>query len=183
MRFPPRLTTSRTVLRAWNVDDALLLKTAIDSNKDHLKPWVPWATGEETPLEDTQARVTLFAEEFTTDRNWLYAVFTSDESRVIGGAGLHDRIGLGGLEVGYWIDRDHINQGLATEVAGAIAEMAFADPALQFLEMHIDARNVASARVPQRLGFTMVELREESGKVAGDPPVSMMIWRRERGQT
>ena len=182
MRFPPRLTTPRTVLRAWNVDDALFLKTALDYNKDHLKPWVPWATGEETPLEDTQARVTLFAEEFATDKNWLYAVLTPDERRVIGGTGLHNRIGPSGLEVGYWIDKDHINQGLATEVAGTIAEVAFTDPELQFLEMHIDARNLASARVPARLGFSLVELREEPGKFAGDPPVTMMIWRRERGE-
>lgn len=180
MRFPARITTDRTVLRAWREDDGLLLKQAIDYNKDHLKPWVPWATGEETPLEDAQARVTTFAADFAADRNWLYAVLPPDEQRVIGGTGLHDRIGPAGLEIGYWIDRDHVNQGLATEVAGAIAEMAFTDPELQFLEMHIDARNVASARVPARLGFGMIALREEPGKFAGDPPVSMMIWRLQR---
>ena len=123
------------------------------------------------------------AAEFAADRNWLYAVLSPDEQRVIGGVGLHDRIGPGGLEVGYWIDRDHINQGLATEVAGALVDLALADLEISFLEMHIDARNVASTRVPQRLGFAMVEMREEPGKFAGEPPVTMTIWRRERRES
>jgi RimJ/RimL family protein N-acetyltransferase len=182
MRFSPRLTTPRTVLRAWNAADGAILKAAIDHNKDHLKPWVPWANGELTPLEETERRVATFAEEFAAGRNWLYAVLTPDEQRVIGGTGLHDRIGPGGLEVGYWIDRDHINQGLATEVAGAISEVAFTAPELQFLEMHIDARNTASARVPQRLGYTMAELRQEPRFAEGEEMVSMMIWRLQRGE-
>jgi RimJ/RimL family protein N-acetyltransferase len=173
MRFPPRLVTPRTVLRAWNVDDGAILKSAIDYNKDHLTPWVPWATGEDTPLEETERRVATFAEDFAADRHWIYAVLTPDGQRVIGGTGLHNRIGPDGLEVGYWVDRDHINQGLATEVAGAMTDLAFTDPGVQFVEMHVDARNVASARVPQRLGFTMAELRT-------DQQVSMMIWRRNR---
>ena len=89
-------------------------------------------------------------------------------------------IGPGGLEIGYWIDRDHINQGLASEVAGALVELAFGDPALQFIEMHIDARNVASARVPERLGFSMVELRQQPAKPGSSEMVSMMIWRLTR---
>ena len=182
MRFPPRLTTARTVLRAWREDDGPLLKQAIDHNKDHLKPWVPWATCEETPLEAAQARVTTLAGDFAADRNWLYAVMSPDEQRLIGGVGLHNRIGPGGLEVGYWIDRDHINRGLATEVAGTLVEMALADPDVLLVEVHIDARNAASARVPQRLGFTMVEIREAPGKFAGDPPVSLMVWRLTRGE-
>ena len=182
MRFPSYLTTPRTVLRAWNADDGPILKAAIDHNKDHLKPWVPWATGEETPLDVASAKAASMAADFLADRHWLYAVLAPDGQRVIGGAGLHDRIGPGGLEIGYWIDRDHINRGLATEVAGAMVELAFGVPELQHLEMHIDARNTASARVPQRLHFTMVEMRQEPGKFAGDPPVSMMIWRLQRGE-
>jgi RimJ/RimL family protein N-acetyltransferase len=181
MRFPPRLITQRTVLRAWHADDGPLLKAAVDHNKHHLKPWVPWATGEDTPLPAASEKVASMAAEFAADRNWLYAVLSPDEQRVIGGVGLHDRIGPGGLEVGYWIDRDHINQGLATEVAGALVDLALADLQISFLEMHIDERNVASTRVPQRLGFAMVEMREEPGKVAGEPPITMTIWRRERG--
>lgn len=178
--FPPRLRTPRTVLRAWRAGDAPLLKAALDHNREHLKPWVPWATGEETPLEVVEARVAAMAADFAAGRHWLYAILAPDERRVIGGAGLHDRIGAGGLEIGYWVDRDHLNQGLATEAAGALVDLAFAAPGVRHLEMHIDARNVASARIPARLGFAVAELRQEPGRAAGDEPVAMMIWRLER---
>lgn len=180
MRFPSRLTTPRTVLRAWNADDGPILKAAIDHNKDHLKPWVPWATGAETPLAECEARVVSFATDFAMGKNWFYAVMTPDERRVIGGTGFHDRIGPGGLEIGYWIDREHVNRGLATEVAGALVGQAFSAAGVQFLEMHIDPRNVASTRVPERLGFRMVELRPEPARVGSEELISMMIWRRRR---
>lgn len=180
MHFPSHLTTPRTVLRAWNADDGSILKAALDHNKHHLKPWVPWATGEDTPLEAASEKAASMAADFVAGRHWLYAVLSPDELRVIGGTGLHDRIGPGGLEIGYWIDRDHVNRGLATEVAGALVAQAFSAPEVEFLEMHIDPRNMASTRVPERLGFQLVELRPEPARAGSDELSSMMIWRLRR---
>jgi RimJ/RimL family protein N-acetyltransferase len=174
------MVTPRAVLRAWRVEDGPLLKTALDHNREHLTPWVPWATGEVTPLAEVNERVALFAADFVAGRNWLYAVMSPDETQVIGGTGLHNRVGPGGLEVGYWIDRDHINRGLATEVAGAVTATGFGWPTLEYLEMHVDARNGASARVPERLGYTLAEVRDEPSRPGSSTVVSMMIWRMRR---
>lgn len=182
MRFPPRLTTARTLLRAWQPDDVPALKAALDRNKEHLQPWIPWATGEDTPLETVTARVKAFVDDFAADRNWIYGIFSPDGSSILGGTGLHDRIGPGGLEVGYWIDRGHINRGLGGEVAGALTDLAFGDPAVERVEMHIDARNLASARIPARLGFELAELRQKPERPGSEVEVTMMIWRQGRGR-
>ena len=180
MHFPARVITRRTVLRAWRDEDGPLLKAALDHNKAHLMPWVPWATGEDTPLEEAKARVALFAADFAAGKHWLYAVMSPDERQVIGGVGLHDRVGPGSLEVGYWIDRDHLHQGLATEVAGAITALGFGWPTLECLEMHVDTRNRASARVPERLGYSLAKVRQQPAKPGREEMVSIMIWRLRR---
>jgi hypothetical protein len=45
-----RILTPRLVIRCWNPVDAPLLKEAVDSSIDHLKPFMPWAHQEPTPL-------------------------------------------------------------------------------------------------------------------------------------
>jgi RimJ/RimL family protein N-acetyltransferase len=60
------------------------------------------------------------------------------------------------LEIGYWIDKDHTNQGIATEVARALTSAALSVPDVTFVEIHHDKANIASSRVPQKLGYAFV---------------------------
>lgn len=76
---------------------------------------------------------------------------------VIGSAGLHRRVGPDAVEIGYWIHVDHTRNGYATEVAKALTAAAFDVPGIDRVEIHHDKANIASAGVPQRLGFKLVE--------------------------
>jgi RimJ/RimL family protein N-acetyltransferase len=180
MRFPSEILTPRTRLRAWQPGDAPALKVALDENKHHLLPWIPWATGLDTPLEEIEQRVAGFVADFEAGRNWIYGIFDRDGGQVLGGTGLHNRIGEGGLEIGYWIDHRHLNRGLAGEVAAALTEQAFSVPSIDRVEMHIDARNLASARIPARLGFRLAELVQRPERPGSEVEVSIMIWRQTR---
>lgn len=180
MEFPTEIVTARTILRAWIPADAGPLKTALDANKAHLQPWIPWATGQDTPLEQVEEQVANFVADWEAGRNWVYGIWVPDRETILGGTGLHNRIGEGGLEVGYWVDHRHLNRGLAGEVAAALTELAFQQPEIERVEMHIDARNLASARIPARLGFTLAELRQRPERPGSDALVSIMIWRKTR---
>ena len=50
-------------------------------------------------------------------------VFSPNEESVLGASGLHTRFGDESREIGYWIQVDDVNQGLATEVAGALTKV------------------------------------------------------------
>lgn len=139
-----RIHTQRLVIRCWDPADAPLLKAAIDASLDHLRPWMPWA------------KVDLlrhFRGEFDLGRDLVYGVFCRDEREVLGGAGLHRRLGAGALEIGYWIHAAHVNQGLATEVAAALTRVAFEVNGVDRVEIHCDPANARSAAVPRKLGF------------------------------
>lgn len=170
-----RIATSRLVLRCWEPADAPLLKAATDMSIEHLRPWMPWAAHEPTTLEAKVALLRTFRGNFDLDRDYVYGIFDRDESAVLGGSGLHTRLGPGALEIGYWIRADAINQGLATEVAAALTRVAFEVNGVQRVEIHCVTANVRSAAVPRKLGF-----RHEATlprRIAhGDERRDEMIW-------
>ena len=130
-----------------------LLKDAVDSSVEHLRPWMPWAPAEPSPLEEQIVLLHGFRDDFHAGRNFVYGVFSEDESEVIGGAGLHDRVGEGGLEIGYWIRASRVGHGFATEVTAALTAVAFTICGVDRVELHIDPANEASLRIPAKLGF------------------------------
>nr|MBP7632054.1 GNAT family N-acetyltransferase [Acidimicrobiales bacterium] len=98
---------------------------------------------------------------------------------VVGGTGLHRRVGPGGLEVGYWVHAHHTRQGYATEIAHAVTEAAFTDPDIDRVEIHHDRANEASAAVPRALGFRYVDYRK-SEPVAPGETGAVCTWRTTR---
>lgn len=148
-----RVHTERTVVRCWNPSDAVLLKEAVDSSLDHLRPWMPWAQQEPEEVSAKVQRLRSFRGRFDLGQDFPYGIFEPGERKVVGGTGLHTRTGPGALEIGYWIRADHINRGLATEIAGALCRVAFEVHQVHRVEIRCDLRNVRSAAVPRKLGF------------------------------
>ena len=91
---------------------------------------------------------------FDLGQDYVYGIFNPEETRLLGGTGLHTRLGESELEIGYWIDKDHVNQGLVTESTSALIKVAFEIVHVHRLEIHCDPGNVASAAIPRKLGFT-----------------------------
>jgi RimJ/RimL family protein N-acetyltransferase len=179
--FPERIVTDRLLLRCWRPEDAPLLKATIDANLEHLRAWMPWAMDEPSPVEMVAERLAKFAENFHAGTDWVYAIFSPDEQRVLGGTGFHPRQGAGVLEIGYWIDKDHTRLGLATEVTRTLTAIAFTDPDTDVVEVRCNTHNTASARVPERLGYTLREVLRNDGLTPQGEPRDTMVWEMRRG--
>ena len=150
---PYRIETERLVLRCWEPDDAPLMKEAVDSSIEHLLPWMPWARDEPQSLDDKLELARRFRGEFDLGTQFVYGVFEPDESRVLGGSGLHPRGGEGSLEIGYWIRADSIGKGLATEVAAVLTRVGFEKFGLERVDVQVDPDNERSMSIPRKLGF------------------------------
>jgi len=149
-----RIETDRLVVRCYNPSDAQLLADSVAENIDHLKPWMPWAYFEPTPMEERVNRLKRFRGMFDLGQDYIYGIFNPEETKLIGGTGLHTRLGDSELEIGYWIHKDHINQGLVTESTAALIKVAFEIVHVHRIEIHCDPANLASAAIPKKLGFT-----------------------------
>jgi RimJ/RimL family protein N-acetyltransferase len=150
---PYRIETERLVVRCYEPSDAPLLKEAIDSSLEHLRPWMPWAHGEPQTLEEKIELVKAFRANYDTGENFTYGIFAADESELLGGTGLHPRIGPGGLEIGYWVRASATRRGIVTESAAALTRVGFELCGADRIEIRIEPRNEASLGVPRKLGF------------------------------
>jgi RimJ/RimL family protein N-acetyltransferase len=149
-----RIETRRLVIRCYQPSDAQMLADSVAESAEHLKPWMPWAHHEPEPFESRAERVKRFRGLFDLGEDYIYGIFNPEETRLLGGTGLHTRVGDEQLEIGYWIHKDFTNQGLVTESTAALVKVAFEVLLIHRLEIHCDPGNFASASIPRKLGFT-----------------------------
>jgi RimJ/RimL family protein N-acetyltransferase len=166
------------VVRCYEPEDAALLKDAVDRSLDHLRPWMPWTPDAPEPLDDVYERLRVFRAQYDRDENWIMGVFLPDESRQVGGTGLHPgREGEGGIEIGYFVAADAAGNGYATEVAAVLTRVAFACFDFDRVVIRVDPTNVASDRIPGKLGFTKeATLRRRLPQKTGSDLRDANIW-------
>lgn len=144
-------------LRSWRTADASALQHALKASEAHLRAWTPWVIDGRVPGQSLPARLTAHASAFSDGTEWVYGLFAPDDATVLGGVGLYPRVGPGALELGYWLAAYATGRGLATAAASALTTLALDEPSVERVEIRCDPRNVASARVPARLGFRIDE--------------------------
>lgn len=162
-RLPERIESPRLVIRRWRRDDVDALMAAVAESIEHLRPWMPWIADEPLGRAERLDLIDEWDEAWESGGDVVYGAFLRPElsrpglgSVVVGGTGMHRRLGPGGLEVGYWVHAGHTRQGYATEMARAVIDAAFADPAVDRVEIHHDRANEASAGIPRKLGLSYV---------------------------
>jgi len=174
MLTPPKTVDLQDfVLRAWSTVDAARLRAALDASDAHLRAWTPWVVDGRIPGMTLEQRLAQHEAEFAAGKEWVYGLFSTDGAEVLGGCGLYARIGAGALELGYWLAQGHTGRGLATRAAEALTRVAFTDPTVDRVEIRCDPGNAASARVPARLGYRVVEPKE---------PTDLQVWELTRAE-
>jgi len=171
---PPRLELRGFILRAWSTRDAPALAIALTASDAHLRQWTPWVVDGRVPGVSLEQRLAQHAADFAAGAEWVYGLFSSDETEVLGGCGLYPRVGPRAVELGYWLAAAHIGRGLATRAAAALTEVAFTSPTIDRVEIRCDPLNAASARVPRRLGYDL------TGLAAAEDGVELQVWHLSR---
>ena len=171
MAAPPLVhscETERLLLACWRVSDAVSLDAAVARSREQLLPWLPWAAEEPGGVEAALARILEWREAFEEGRDAHYGIFDRSGQSLLGAIGIHPRVGPDGLELGYWLTPDARGRGLATEAAAAATRVALELLRAHRVELHIDARNLSSTRVAERLGFRPeARLREWGRPIEG----------------
>lgn len=179
---PTRIETPRFVLRAWSADDAPLLRATLEASDAHLRAWTPWVVDGRVPGQSLERRLERHAEASAAGTEWVYGMFSPNGDELFGGCGLYPRVGPGAIEIGYWLSVRHTGRGLATEAAATLTRVAFSAPEIGSVEMRVDPRNVASARVPERLGYRVAGVVEPGKDSIAGSDAEITIWRLSRGE-
>ncbi len=178
LTLPAELVLGDIVLRRPDPQQAAAVVEAVNESLDHLRPWMAWAQ-QPAELEPTAVRLALAAEAFDLGGDATWTIFDVATEQVIGACGLHDRVGAGGRDVGYWVRVGWTGRGVASAAAAAVTAVAFEVLGLDRVEVRCDESNERSAAVPRRLGFQCVATVEG---FCGAPSDSgrTMIWAMRR---
>lgn len=171
---PEHLSHASVDLRRWRKSDAELCFRLVSESLAHLEPWMPWAT-ETYGLDDARDYLERCEDSWADGSAFQYLIMVGGAPA--GSAGLMARIGDGGLEIGYWVHPAYTGRGVATAASGALTEAAFALPAIDRVEIHHDILNLASERVPAKLGYSAVGTARSRFDLAPGDCGTVKVWR------
>lgn len=147
------IRTDRMVLRCYERDDVERVHREVLKNIEPLRPWMPWIEHEPMSLDERASLLRRFRGRFDVGEDFIYGIFEPTGTRLLGGCGLHPRVGPRSLEIGYWIVRDRWGEGLATEVAAALTRVGFERMGAHRMEIRVSPKNKRSLAIPRKLGY------------------------------
>ena len=152
-QLPGTLSTPRLRLERLRRSDAAPLRDAIAASLPELRRWLPWALDPLPDVAEMETRIARFRADFRRGVAMTWSLRDPGDDPIIGGIGLHGRIGHGALEVGYWLRTDRTGAGLMTEAVGAVTRLGFQVGQVRWMEIQCDPDNERSLAVPRRAGY------------------------------
>ncbi|MEK4062544.1 MULTISPECIES: GNAT family N-acetyltransferase [unclassified Paenibacillus] len=168
LSIPESFESERLLIRAPHWGDGLAVNEAVKESIEELRPWMPWANKVPT-VEESEASIRRSRLEFLERTDLRLLLFRKETGELIGSSGLH-RIDWQSrkFEIGYWVRSAFARQGYITEAVDAITKYAIQELQANRIEIRCDSRNVQSARIAERSGFTLEgTLRNDKCDVTG----------------
>jgi len=142
------------------MSDADELFAITDSNRDHLRPWMPWIGAVVSP-GDTRQFIQSVVDQRA--RNDGYQCAIRVDGAIAGIVG-HHRIDWANrlTSLGYWLAAGHQGKGIMTRSCGVLIDFAFDELDLNRVEISAATDNRKSLAVIDRLGFTAEGVRRQA---------------------
>lgn len=155
LSIPESFESERLLIRAPQWGDGLAVNEAVKESLEELRPWMPWAHTVPT-LEESEASIRRSRLEFLERSDLRLLLFLKETGDLVGSSGLH-RIDWQSrkFEIGYWGHTAFGKQGYISEAVNTITTYAIQELQANRLEIRCDSRNIQSARIAERSGFTL----------------------------
>lgn len=130
----------------------------LQSFEGHLEPYSPPMPQDQTPAEArraTREHILLALERWEEDLDYRFGIVLRESGKMVGQIGI-TRVVRGVSQsafVGYWVGRDHVNKGYATEATVLTMRYAFEYLNLHRLTLWIAPENASSLRIPAKLSL------------------------------
>ncbi len=145
-------------------------------NRGHLKPWEATSPTDASPSSvNENLGVPSFYEMVLRNNREARATHSLSLGIWVNNA-LAGQITLGGISygalrgahIGYWIDQDHANKGIATRAVIELTSFAFQELNLHRIEINLRPENEASRRVAEKAGYKFEGARARYLHIDGD---------------
>ena len=155
--IPEVIETSRLLLQVPKAGFGREVHEAILDGYDEYIKWVSWPSTPPPP-ESVEKDCRKHHAEFILRDFIRYLIIEKDSKRVIGRFGFPSLMAFWSIPqfgISYFIRKSARKQGYGTEATHALTLFAFKELKAQKVEIHCDAENTSSQRIPQALGFSL----------------------------
>jgi RimJ/RimL family protein N-acetyltransferase len=158
------IETDRLILRQPNIDDAIEVNGAINEMWHDLQLWMSWAFDGMNTLEATRDFITEFCVEQGRRGGLQLLGFDKDTGKFVVATGLTvtDETGDNEYTTGYWVAKDFLGKGYATEATKAVLKYAFNGHRAQRMLIDYYEDNEKSRPIIEKCGFTFVRTDAQS---------------------
>lgn len=171
--FPPTLITGRLALRPLSSEDAAAIfeRYAADPEVTRFMSWATHAT-----VDDTHKFLAMAPE--PGDTHWAICV---GEDPLPSGT-ISAFVRGHAVEIGYVLSRSHWGQGLMTEAAQAVIDLAWREPTVWRVHAHAHVDNTASQRVLEKCGLSREGVARRAARLPafGDTPQDAVMYSQVR---
>lgn len=164
MMFTYRLN-EESYLKLLDIEDAKHVFRLVDSNRVHLRKWLPWVDATRN-VADSRVFIEGTRKQFADGNGFQVGIWFKRE--LAGVAGFHgiDRANRK-TEIGYWLGDSFQGRGLMTETCRALVHHAFRVWDLNKVEIRCGTANFRSCSIPERLRFKKEGMIREAEFVNG----------------
>lgn len=155
-----------TYLKVPQPENAEELFNLIDSNREHLGKFLAWVEGNST-VEDSLNFINsldhgnIYSEKF--------ALCIVHRNKIVGIVDFHKgKTSSKSLEIGYWLAKEFIGQGLMTRSCAGFIDYAYKNSDVNRIVICTATRNFKSQAIPERLGFTKEGVGRQYGMINGE---------------
>jgi len=139
-------------IRTFQYEDIVPFYEAAIESIEHMREFMPWCHPEYS-ISESEAWVLSRAKSWADSEEYSFIIYSLENNELLGGAGInqinHDhKIG----NIGYWIRKKALNQGVASEAVSLVSDFGFSSLGLERLEIVMLPNNVASRRVAEKSG-------------------------------
>lgn len=152
------ILTPRLILRVPEGKDALEINAAMNEVWHELQLWMSWAHHGENTLEKTQSYINSIGE----SENIPLIGFCRETGKFAVSMGLMKRGDI--YETGYWVAKDFLGIGYATEATFATLRYAFNDLNTDAVFINYFEGNEKSRRIIEKLGFQKIGVLKKAHK-------------------
>jgi ribosomal-protein-serine acetyltransferase len=159
-------------LRLLEETDARELYDLIDTNRDYLARWMPWAASQ--TLAGAREFIGTTRRQLADDNGFQAAIVRG--GRIVGVCGFHavNRQHCS-TSIGYWLDEREQGQGIMTRSVQALVDHALREWGLHRVEIRAAPKNHRSRAIPERLGFHQEGVLKEAERV-GDRYLDSVVY-------
>jgi len=170
---PERIDVDEFHLRRYTLEDTDAVHEAVEASYPEIHPWMPWCVAP-LKIEDQREFVEGTFKNWATGAAFNFGIFDA-VGNLLGSVSLMDRVGPGGLEIGYWLRTDASGRGVMTRAVDELTEIGLGLPGISRIEIHCDEANLRSAAVPKRLGYRLDRIDDDTIEAPGETGRGM-VW-------